>query len=336
LGGDCIEDGTVCLTRPTDASNDDWILEPGDVGVFSLGLSPERLGSPRWSVRVPCRERLPWCGNGTLQGFADEECDDGNDDPGAGCFDCESEPGWLCESNECREILSGDGIVDWGEEICDDANSGSGDGCSSECAIEEGWLCWGDGTSFCESRTCGDGARTQSGGRDDGNPIGGDGCSENCAIEILESAGCGDGRRAPSLDEGYDDGDLDSGDDCTDECRVENGYVCFGRPSICRESLCGNSRLEFGESCDDGNDLSGDGYATAKSNCRTPCVSSKSQPGFSAAILDSELASATSFKDSSPNSAWSSSFETTVQRMRPTSSAQQTLFRSSTEICIST
>ena len=42
----------------------------------------------------------------------------------------------------------GDGILEAGE-VCDDGNRDSDDGCSSTCAIEEGWSCEGAERSVC-------------------------------------------------------------------------------------------------------------------------------------------------------------------------------------------
>ncbi len=45
---------------------------------------------------------------------------------------------YTCSDEELPEC--GDGVVDPGEE-CDDGNSDNGDGCSSECDVEDGWVC---------------------------------------------------------------------------------------------------------------------------------------------------------------------------------------------------
>ena len=44
---------------------------------------------------------------------------------------------------------------------------------------------------------------------------------------------------------------------------LEANYVCSGEPSKCRS--CGNSKVELGEGCDDGNQQSNDG-------CSSTCV----------------------------------------------------------------
>ena len=63
------------------------------------------------------------------------------------CVECEKVSGYLSmvdtKSNKiiCIEIC-GDG-VNLGEHRCDDGNTVSGDGCSSECQIEQGYICTG-------------------------------------------------------------------------------------------------------------------------------------------------------------------------------------------------
>lgn len=54
------------------------------------------------------------------------------------------------------------GLDAWDSHVtyCDDANTLDGDGCSSECTVEEGYVCWGggpDGPDQCAPEVCGDG-----------------------------------------------------------------------------------------------------------------------------------------------------------------------------------
>jgi len=78
------------------------------------------------------------CGNGVTN--AGEWCDDGNELPLDGCYECSIEEGWTCESviagnaSKCYE-LCGDLIV-VGSEECEDGNFDNGDGCDETCAIE--------------------------------------------------------------------------------------------------------------------------------------------------------------------------------------------------------
>src|SRR5262249_9202285 len=75
------------------------------------------------------------CGNGKLE--RGEQCDDGNDVPFDGCYQCLLEP--ACTNGVCTAIC-GDGQRFAAEE-CDDGNTRSGDGCSADCTIEKGFSC---------------------------------------------------------------------------------------------------------------------------------------------------------------------------------------------------
>ena len=98
------------------------------------------------------------CGNGVVD--ANEQCDDGNDDPEDGC-------------NQCVAPVCGDGKVD-GNEACDDGNQIDYDGCTR-----------------CQLGICGDGI--VDGGIeecDDGNDVALDGCTA-CSYDpvVCSSAG---------------------------------------------------------------------------------------------------------------------------------------------------
>ena len=178
-----------------------------------------------------------FCGNGTVE--PGEECDDGNYKDGDGCArDCTLEKG------------CGNGCLEVGEQ-CDDDNLISGDGCSGDCRIE------GSGP------VCGNGILEYNEGCDDGNTAAGDGCSAACKRED----GCGDG--AQSGTEQCDDGNNISGDGCSMDCYVE--FICGNRTcdedkgencNLCPQDCCpncGNSKLDEGEGCDDGNNANNDG-----------------------------------------------------------------------------
>lgn len=80
---------------------------------------------PLGTVCVPDGCAAEGCGDGDVDSFFGEQCDDGNQLVGDGC------------SPACRFELCGNGILDQstGEE-CDDGNLVSHDGCSSRCLIE--------------------------------------------------------------------------------------------------------------------------------------------------------------------------------------------------------
>jgi cysteine-rich repeat protein len=75
--------------------------------------------------------------------------------------------------------ICGDGVVDADEE-CDDSSDSSGDGCSSSCAVEDGWTCSGEPS---ECVACGNETVEGEEECDDGNTDNGDGCSSMCTVE---------------------------------------------------------------------------------------------------------------------------------------------------------
>lgn len=75
------------------------------------------------------------CGNGDVE--RGEQCEDGNDRPFDGCFECAREP--TCEDGMCTSAC-GDGER-YADEACDDGNTRDGDGCSSDCSLEQGYSC---------------------------------------------------------------------------------------------------------------------------------------------------------------------------------------------------
>jgi cysteine-rich repeat protein len=219
------------------------------------------------------------CGDGTID--AGESCDDGNDIGGDGCT--------ACVTDTC-----GDGVVnDGGAEACDNGARNSDtepDACRTDCtrprcgdrvvdgdeSCEDGNDVDGDGCTACVADTCGDGV-VNDGGReacddgprnsdtepgacrsdctlprcgdlvvdgdescDDGNSVDGDGCTA-CKADT-----CGDGVVNDGGTEACDDGPLNS-DTLPDACRTN-----------CTLARCGDSVVDAGELCDDGNTDPGD------------------------------------------------------------------------------
>lgn len=66
-----------------------------------------------------------------------EQCDDENDLPFDGCYQCKSEP--ACADGVCKSVC-GDGQR-YDDEACDDGNNKNGDGCSIACKEETGFGC---------------------------------------------------------------------------------------------------------------------------------------------------------------------------------------------------
>eukprot|EP00658_Telonema_sp_P-2_P043147 TRINITY_DN3109_c0_g1_i1.p1 TRINITY_DN3109_c0_g1~~TRINITY_DN3109_c0_g1_i1.p1 ORF type:complete len:956 (-),score=107.58 TRINITY_DN3109_c0_g1_i1:230-3097(-) len=229
------------------------------------------------------------CGDKLVVG--DEECDDGNSQPGDGCGpDCKIEQGWAVghQGKCCHLIECGDGIPDSGEE-CDDGNQQSGDGCTHQCQVEWGFTCvlGPAGKSICKP-VCGDGIRAGMERCDDGNTADGDGCSGACqhepgwhcdqpvsgASKCVQTV-CGDS--VVMEPEQCDDGNLAPGDGCSDKCQVETGWRCQAAIALPHQigqilqtvqgesscdAICGD-RVQVGkEECDDGNRRSADGCSS--------------------------------------------------------------------------
>ncbi len=226
------------------------------------------------------------CGDGNIEG--NEECDQ----TGNGCTNCQHSSDYKCigsmtapctqcgsgESHssypcctrnageQCRSISAGygDGFLDPdGYEECDDGNKKDGDGCSSKGRVESGYVCITPGKAC--TAICGDGILAKGEECDDGNHKSGDGCSQNCKLEegyYCKTPGkactldtCGNGFIGPNE---ACDGQTGCGSDCRS---VKSGYCYSISKGLhkCSTSKCGNYILEYGEKCDDGNTLGGDG-----------------------------------------------------------------------------
>ena len=226
------------------------------------------------------------CGDNSIDGI--EECDQ----TGNGCNSCKHDDGYKCigsmtapcslctgsntyanypccttaNGEQCKQISNGygDKILDPdGFEECDDGNTQNGDGCSSTGKIEPGFVCRTAGKA-CEP-ICGDGKQVANEECDDGNRKGGDGCSANCTLELgyyCKTPGspcvldtCGNNFVGPNEI-------CDGGAGCSADCHnVTSGY-CYSKSKgvhTCATKECGNYILEYGEQCDDGNKLGGDG-----------------------------------------------------------------------------
>ncbi len=201
------------------------------------------------------QELSPTCGNGIVQ--SGEQCDDGNANNNDAC------------TNTCKTAICGDNIVYTGFEQCDGnsrtctINSYNGlQSCNAQCngfgtctATErcgDGIL---NGNETCDegvlngqpnkcnnictgitASVCGNGAVESGEQCDDGNAINTDACLNSCV-----SAVCGDSIIRTGV-ESCDDGSLNGQ---PNKCN----NLCTGITS----SICGNSIVEAGEQCDDGN-----------------------------------------------------------------------------------
>ncbi|MBR4985690.1 MAG: DUF4215 domain-containing protein [Proteobacteria bacterium] len=122
-----------------------------------------------------------------------------------------------------------------------------------------------------------------------------------CAVIALSLMGCGDesdvtstsgneakcGNGVVENSEACDDGNAEGGDGCSADCAdIEEGYRCPEAGKACEKigepepepekAECGNSKVETGEACDDGNKDSGDGCS---SDCTTVEPDWACQPG---------------------------------------------------------
>lgn len=244
--------------------------------------------------------RIQTCGNGKLEGT--EACDTGwlggTDGCSAQCT--QVTPGYVCFAGSCFVPYApacGNSIIDPGEEC--DSGQGSDPGCIS-CKQTTGYLCVLPGTT-CMQEVCGNGIRTSNEQCDDSNQTANDGCSAGCGVEtgwVCPEPGrpcipnCGDGvlKGYEQCDATVADGALPTG--CNSACMLDPGYYCTSTagtisaanpPSILSscipgattprilKTVCGNGGKEPGESCDDANDIRGDG-------CSPEC---KSEPSCS-------------------------------------------------------
>jgi cysteine-rich repeat protein len=163
-------------------------------------------------------------------------------------------------SGSCRLQLCGNDRIDDGE-TCDDNNRKffggpqDGDGCSNKCVLEEGFkfngpIIWPNGVI--KPITCGDdvisfGEQCDHGGvceRRDGKQTG-----QYCRLEP--------GRFFDFCTKnGYDD--IFGNDDDHVKCAIVGGNGCDANCQMSPTNICGNSRLEPYEECDNGKQCTGD------------------------------------------------------------------------------
>ena len=231
------------------------------------------------------------CGNGLLD-FG-EECDDENWIDGDGCSSCTIDLGYYCTNTTCSP-LCGDGLVstqyEWnstanastatvrGQEECDLGNStfnltdslGNRLGCFANCTVVPGWECaaiaGATGNYSSCKQTCGDGVLNSTLGEvcDTGNAL---------YSTIIKYIGQSTVSRTENAN--YNTSLASAGyQGCESDCKnVTSGYRCpLSASGLCMGS-CGDgvyegvfveigrnvSQVLPAETCDDGNDVDGDG-----------------------------------------------------------------------------
>ncbi|MCF7844836.1 MAG: DUF4215 domain-containing protein [Kiritimatiellales bacterium] len=188
---------------------------------------------------VECDEgSMPDCGNGTIEGA--EECDNGSNNSDTVPNACRE---------DCTDPICGDGITDSANgEDCDDGNTTNGDGCDSECQTEHsaGGDCYA-----CENWNCASNMVCYQ------NIQYGWATCANSGIQTTDFTECGPtGEDGPECGDGLQEGaeECDNGSNNSDSqpnaCRTD-----------CKNPVCGDHVIDtsFGEDCDDGNLINGDG-----------------------------------------------------------------------------
>jgi cysteine-rich repeat protein len=189
--------------------------------------------TPDAPCRVSCE--LPRCGDGIRDAGQGEGCDDpaGNSNLANAA----------CRTN-CQPQRCGDGVEDLAKgEVCDDANAVAGDGCSADCKSKE--ICGNGIVDVVKNEQCDAG-----GANNNNNPNAA--CRVGCVLPR-----CGDGVRDNlTLGEACDLGGANS-NTANATCRTN-----------CQPQRCGDGIRDtaFGEVCDDGNVISGDGCSA---DCRS-------------------------------------------------------------------
>lgn len=158
----------------------------------------------------------------------------------------------------------------------DDAGGGS-DAPSGDCAGAADGASCGTGeicvAGTCGPSRCGDGFLDVGGGEvcDDGNELAFDGCEPiTCRFTCDDSATCDDGVTCNGAEECTGAHQCAAGTPLPDAtaCTLAGGASGVCRSGECVVPGCGDGLVMAGESCDDGNDVDGDG---CESSCRFTC-----------------------------------------------------------------
>lgn len=225
----------------------------------------------------------PICGNGRVERWKGETCEDGNTINTDAC------------TSVCQVARCGDGFVWAGQEFCDQAEfNGKSGYCSADCSslcgngtVEGAEVCdngaangqAGKCNQSCSKRLplCGNGVTEEGEVCDEGAGNGGPGhCNLSCNGTVAIPVACGNSMPDPG--EACDDGNMSNEDGCLNSCKnatCGDGYVQTGK-ELCDDGannglvnrcskdcqskvLCGNRVVDYGEQCDDGNSTDHDG-----------------------------------------------------------------------------
>ena len=179
---------------------------------------------------------IEYCGDGTTQTAAGEECDDKNSNNNDDC------------TNNCKNARCMDGFV-WnqqnGNEECDDGNAVNTDSCLNTC---KNAYC-GDGIAWANVEEC-----------DDGNAVNTDSCIIDTSNNyVCKNAYCSDGYTHSGVEE-------------CDDSNTNNNDACIIDPVknyMCKDAYCRDGYLQSGiEDCDDANY---DPYDECNNECTFAC-----------------------------------------------------------------
>uniref|UniRef100_A0A0G4F531 EGF-like domain-containing protein n=1 Tax=Chromera velia CCMP2878 TaxID=1169474 RepID=A0A0G4F531_9ALVE len=303
-GWDCPVDGGACsdVNECTSDSHNcnahalsvetkrDWAKRPATMATpttetgapAAAGLN---LDGP--ALRMAAIARVTTPDDGHVLG--DEECDDGNTNPGDGCYGGQVEDGWTCTvpPGETASVCTDVNECQGGGHNCDVPNAVCTNSMGSfSCACKNGWSDTTSGGSKATGTECqtvvGDGDVAGDEECDDGNTQSGDGCDSDGNVEDgwdcpvdggACSAVCGDGDRLGT--ETCDDGDTEGGDGCSSSCQTETGWTCPQDGGECSPTW-DDCLLVGTERCADRNSDDGDGCSALNTiedgwECPTIC-----------------------------------------------------------------
>jgi cysteine-rich repeat protein len=198
------------------------------------------------------------CGDGLVQAGV-EACDDGNtvteecNYGAASCTVCTA----TCESAAGETDVCGDGIVD-AAEVCDDGNVVDADSCANSCLCGTGYHVEG-GLCVSDIRTCVASNATAAFESWTGSAYGACTATACAATYHEESGACASNTRACAVANATTATQSWTGADYT-ACAATGcaaGYSLLA--GACVAAGCGNSVVEAGEACDDGNTVATDG-----------------------------------------------------------------------------